>query len=348
MLMVYSATHKKLEDAGLDPAPTSSARRCSSLLGVGVMVLVASIDYRVFRDFAPVLYVGGVTLLLFVLSPLGSTVRGTQAWFQLGPFQLQPSEFAKLVVIVCWLAVLRALHRGELDGAPCRRAHRPSSAVPMAHHLPPARPRHRARVRRHPDGRCCSSPAPGPATSSCVDPARRRRRRRRVPARRAEAVPARPPRRLPRSRPTTSSSRPTTSTSRRSPSARAASRARACSRAARPTSPTCPSSTPTSSSRWWARSSASLGSALLLALFAIMVWRTWRAAALAKDLFGTLVCVGVLAMLVFQIFENVGMTMGIMPITGIPLPFVSLRRLVDPRLLRRHRPRPQRPHAPLH
>ena len=44
---------------------------------------------------------------------------------------------------------------------------------------------------------------------------------------------------------------------------------------------------------------------------------------LAKDHFGTLVCVGVLAMLVFQVFENVGMTMGIMPITGIPLPFMS-------------------------
>ena len=53
------------------------------------------------------------------------------------------------------------------------------------------------------------------------------------------------------------------------------------------------------------------------------MWRTWRAAALARDLLGTLICVGVLAMVVFQVFENVGMTMGIMPIIGIPLPFVS-------------------------
>ena len=49
----------------------------------------------------------------------------------------------------------------------------------------------------------------------------------------------------------------------------------------------------------------------------------WRTAALSKDLFGTLVCIGVLVMLVFQVFQNVGMTMGIMPITGIPLPFMS-------------------------
>ncbi|HET7654271.1 MAG TPA: rod shape-determining protein RodA, partial [Acidimicrobiales bacterium] len=65
------------------------------------------------------------------------------------------------------------------------------------------------------------------------------------------------------------------------------------------------------------------GSSLLLVLFGIVVWRTWRAAALSKDLFGTLVCVGVLSMLVFQVFENAGMTMGIMPITGIPLPLFS-------------------------
>jgi len=66
-----------------------------------------------------------------------------------------------------------------------------------------------------------------------------------------------------------------------------------------------------------------LGGAALLALFAIVVWRTWRAALFARDFFGTLVCVGVLAMFVFQIFENMGMTMGIMPVTGIPLPFMS-------------------------
>jgi rod shape determining protein RodA len=65
------------------------------------------------------------------------------------------------------------------------------------------------------------------------------------------------------------------------------------------------------------------GAAVLLALFAVVVWRTWRAAVLARDLPGTLLCVGVLCMLMFQIFENVGMTMGIMPITGIPLPSLS-------------------------
>jgi rod shape determining protein RodA len=66
-----------------------------------------------------------------------------------------------------------------------------------------------------------------------------------------------------------------------------------------------------------------VGSSLLLALFGIVVWRTWRAASLARDQVGGLICVGVLAMMVFQVFENVGMTMGIMPVAGIPLPFLS-------------------------
>ncbi len=66
-----------------------------------------------------------------------------------------------------------------------------------------------------------------------------------------------------------------------------------------------------------------LGAAGLLALFAIVVWRTWRAALFARDFFGALVCVGVLALFAFQIFVNMGMTMGIMPVTGIPLPFMS-------------------------
>ena len=66
-----------------------------------------------------------------------------------------------------------------------------------------------------------------------------------------------------------------------------------------------------------------VGGATLLALFGIVMWRTWRTARLAADFYGTLVCTGVLAIFAFQVFENIGMTMGIMPVTGIPLPFMS-------------------------
>lgn len=65
------------------------------------------------------------------------------------------------------------------------------------------------------------------------------------------------------------------------------------------------------------------GSALLLAGYALIVWRVWVAMRDARDTFGTLICAGVLGMIVIQVFENSGMTMGIMPITGIPLPLMS-------------------------
>jgi rod shape determining protein RodA len=66
-----------------------------------------------------------------------------------------------------------------------------------------------------------------------------------------------------------------------------------------------------------------VGCAVALLVFAVMLSRIWRAAASARDTGGTLICVGVMAFLLFHIFQNVGMTLGIMPITGIPLPFLS-------------------------
>ncbi|MDR1292057.1 MAG: FtsW/RodA/SpoVE family cell cycle protein, partial [Clostridiales Family XIII bacterium] len=66
-----------------------------------------------------------------------------------------------------------------------------------------------------------------------------------------------------------------------------------------------------------------IGGFLVLALFFVMLTRIWRAIADAKEYFSGLLCVGFMCMFGFQIFENIGMTIGIMPITGITLPFVS-------------------------
>lgn len=66
-----------------------------------------------------------------------------------------------------------------------------------------------------------------------------------------------------------------------------------------------------------------IGSIVMLGLFGVVALRMLRAARLAKDQFGRLLCVGALAFLSFSVFENVGMNIGIMPITGIPLPFIS-------------------------
>ena len=66
-----------------------------------------------------------------------------------------------------------------------------------------------------------------------------------------------------------------------------------------------------------------VGSATTLGLYALLLLRILQAARLARDRFGALICSGVFAMILFQMFEAVGMTLGITPITGIPLPLVS-------------------------
>jgi rod shape determining protein RodA len=66
-----------------------------------------------------------------------------------------------------------------------------------------------------------------------------------------------------------------------------------------------------------------VGAALVLSLYALLIWRSLRILMMAKNLYGTLIAGGILAMLMFQVFVNVGMTIGIMPITGVPLPLMS-------------------------
>jgi rod shape determining protein RodA len=67
-----------------------------------------------------------------------------------------------------------------------------------------------------------------------------------------------------------------------------------------------------------------VGAGLLLMLYLLVVWRGFRIVALARDAFSAIVAGGLVFALLFQVFVNVGMTMGIAPITGIPLPFVSV------------------------
>ena len=66
-----------------------------------------------------------------------------------------------------------------------------------------------------------------------------------------------------------------------------------------------------------------VGAGVLIVLYGILGWRVIRTAQMAKDAFGRMLCSGVFALLMFSVFENVGMNMGIMPVAGIPLPFLS-------------------------
>ncbi len=65
------------------------------------------------------------------------------------------------------------------------------------------------------------------------------------------------------------------------------------------------------------------GASLLIGLYSVLLFRIWRTAQIAATPFERLLCTGVFAMFLFQMFQSVGMTMGMMPVTGIPLPLVS-------------------------
>jgi rod shape determining protein RodA len=67
-----------------------------------------------------------------------------------------------------------------------------------------------------------------------------------------------------------------------------------------------------------------VGAAILLCLYLLVVWRGLRVITVARDMYSAVVAGGIVFAFLFQVFINVGMTMGIAPITGIPLPFVSV------------------------
>ena len=111
VLMVYSATRGPAA-----PYNTTFFHKQALFvaIGVGVLVVMSLVDYRVFRDWALVLYGGTILLLVLVISPFGHSSKGAQAWFQVGTFQLEPAEFVKIAVILTLAMVASQLH-GEID-----------------------------------------------------------------------------------------------------------------------------------------------------------------------------------------------------------------------------------------
>jgi len=319
VLMVFSATESKLREQGFDPHMYLKRQSVWVILGLLVMAAIVIVDYRVLRDIAPVIFIGTFALLVLVLSPLGSSTRGAQAWFQFGSFQLEPSEWAKLALIIC-VSAYCATHRGDLDGRRLLTV-LGLAAVPMALiYLQPdlgtdlvfgailigvlivagARPRHIAVIGGIALVGMVAVVQLGVLKQYQVD-------------------------RL------TAFANPTNDPQH---SAYNLAQAKAAIGSGGMFGKGLFKGTQTNLSFVPEQQTdfiftvvgeelGFVGAFTLLALFAVVVWRTWRTATLARDLFGTLLCVGVLAMFVFQIFENVGMTMGIMPITGIPLPFMS-------------------------
>ncbi len=113
LFAIYSATHQSLAAVHLDPG--RFVKRQLTFLAVGgvVLMLALSFDYRLLKVYAGMIYVSSLVLLVLVRTPLGTSIKGAQRWFELFGFQLAPSEVAKLALIAMLAAFLSEL-RGDL------------------------------------------------------------------------------------------------------------------------------------------------------------------------------------------------------------------------------------------
>jgi rod shape determining protein RodA len=113
-LLVWAATEPGLAKAGEDTRTYLMKQLLNIALGLALMVAVALLDYRKLRLYAPVLYGVSCLGLLIVLTPLGSIVNGAYSWISLpGGFQIEPSEYAKLSIILMSAMLLGELRQGE-------------------------------------------------------------------------------------------------------------------------------------------------------------------------------------------------------------------------------------------
>jgi rod shape determining protein RodA len=316
LVMVHSATR------GGGPEPDVTFLRRQALfvaVGVAAMVAVAFADTRRLRPWARALYAGGCVALALVLTPLGHSSKGTQAWFSIGPFEVQPSELSKLVLIVA-LAALLALWRGRINAGQLGLV-LATAAIPLA------------LIMRQPDlGTALVYLAivgamlvvggvrglhllvlavvgvvlvTGVLRSDWLKDYQRHRLEVFLDpgqGRSAEGY---------------NLNQSMTAVARGGFTGDGLFQGRQTQLRYVPEQQTDFIFTVV------AEELGFVGSATFLALSGALMWRIWRTAGLARDRFDQLVCVGVLALFAFQVFESVGMTTGIMPVTGIPLPLMS-------------------------
>ncbi len=113
-LLVWSATRQRLLAAGLDDQAFLQKHLLNATIGLALAGVAALVDYRSLRAYAPVVYVASCLGLVLVLSPLGATINGAHSWIVLpAGFQVQPSEFAKVALVVGLSVLLGELRDGE-------------------------------------------------------------------------------------------------------------------------------------------------------------------------------------------------------------------------------------------
>jgi rod shape determining protein RodA len=111
--LLYSATNQTLSQDQLDPFLRVNKQMATAAIGVVLMLAIASFDYRFLKVYAGFVYAAVVLALILVRVPfLGSSAAGAQRWFAVGGYQITPSEFAKIGLIVMLSASLSELKRG--------------------------------------------------------------------------------------------------------------------------------------------------------------------------------------------------------------------------------------------
>ena len=320
-LMILSSTR------GTDPDAydTSFLRRQVLFIAAGVvgMVLITLVDYRRLRDFAWLPYVAALVSLMLVVA-VGEEVRGTQAWFQIGAFQLQPAEFAKVAVI---LAVASLLAGREV---PLRARWVAAALVLISVPV--------ALIMLQPDlgtalvfvaialGMLLMAGARarhivvlvavgvvgvvGVLNSDLLEDYQRDRLANFLQPNDPDDI-------------ADLQSSEYNSDQSLAAIASGSINGKGLFDGTQTRLGFVPEQHTDFIFTALGEELGFVGCATALALFAIICVRIWRTAQIAQDRLGMLICIGVLSMLVFQIFQNIGMTMGIMPITGITLPFMS-------------------------
>ncbi len=319
LLMVYSSTRQSLEVFDQDPGLYLKKQGGFLVLGLAAMVVAALVDYRLLKVYAPFLYVFCVALLVLVQTPLGSSAQGAQRWFQIGDFQLSPSLFTRLGLVGMLAAYLSEV-KGELRLRNVLAASALTVAPLLLVFVQPdigtsmilaailggllivsgARARHLVVL----------------TLAACLGI---------LGAFQLHIVKDYQIARL------TSFLDSGADVQRSGYNKQQAEIAigaggltgRGYLRGSQTSLDYVPAQHTDFIFTVVGEELGFVGAAGMLLLFALILWRVFRIALLAKDPFGTLLAVGVASMLAIQIFVNVGMTIGITPITGIPLPFIS-------------------------
>jgi rod shape determining protein RodA len=115
-LLVWSATRVRLERAGEPTNQFLQRHLLTVALGLVLCVLMARLDYRRLRGAAPVIYAISLIGLVLVLSPLGATVNGSDSWIRLAGQSIQPSELAKVALVIMLAVVLAGSRFGAREG----------------------------------------------------------------------------------------------------------------------------------------------------------------------------------------------------------------------------------------